>query len=141
MSCSMYKSVSAFAPITNPTQCPWGHKAFTAYLGSVEAGKAHDATELIQSYTGPKVPMLIDQGAADQFLAEQLKPENFAAACAKVGQPLTLRMQPGFDHSYYFINSFIKDHVEFHATQMGLVARMEPVKEVSTIFANLEGVD
>lgn len=119
----MYKSVSAFAPICNPTACPWGEKAFTAYLGSVEAGKAHDATELMAKYTGPKTPILIDQGTADEFLDNQLKPTNFQAACAKAGVPLSLRMQVGYDHSYYFMNTFIKDHVEFHALQMGQAAR------------------
>jgi S-formylglutathione hydrolase len=119
----MYQSVSAFAPIVNPTACPWGEKAFTAYLGSVEAGKAHDATELMATYSGPKTPILIDQGTADNFLDNQLMPENFKTACAKVGQPLTLRMQEGYDHSYYFINTFIKDHAEFHATNLGLIAR------------------
>ena len=87
-----YKSVSAFAPICNPTACPWGVKAFTAYLGSVEAGKAHDATELMATYSGPKTPILIDQGTSDEFLEPQLMPKNFQAACFKAGQPVMLRM-------------------------------------------------
>jgi len=90
-----YQSVSALAPISNPTQCNWGIKAFTGYLGSVEAGKAHDATELVSSYTGPKHPILIDQGAADDFLVgdhDQLRPKAFFQACAKAGYPLNQRM-------------------------------------------------
>ena len=119
----MYKSVSAFAPIGNPTQCPWGEKAFTNYLGSVEAGKEYDACELVQKYEGPKVPVLVDQGTGDNFLQNQLKPENLRAAFGKAGYPLTLRMQAGYDHSYYFIASFMKDHIEFHAANLGLVKR------------------
>ena len=82
-----YKSVSAFAPISNPTECNWGKKAFEGYFGSVEAGKAHDATELVGSYTGTRHPILIDQGTADTFL-EQLRPKAFYDACAKAGHPL-----------------------------------------------------
>mmetsp|Transcript_17835 Transcript_17835/g.30256 ORF Transcript_17835/g.30256 Transcript_17835/m.30256 type:complete len:226 (+) Transcript_17835:1315-1992(+) len=88
----MFKSVSAFAPITNPTQCPWGEKAFTAYLGSVEAGKEYDAVELVKKYAGPKSPILVDQGTADNFLHNQLKPENLRLACGEAGYPLMLRM-------------------------------------------------
>lgn len=88
-----YQSVSAFSPICNPTQCPWGKKAFEGYLGSVEAGKEYDATVLMESYQGPKIPILIDQGTSDNFLpAKQLLPENFAAMCGKVKHPLNLRM-------------------------------------------------
>lgn len=117
----VFKSVSAFSPICNPTECPWGIKAFEGYLGSVEAGKAYDATVLMETYSGPKIPILIDQGTADNFLpAKQLLPENFKAACAKASHPLTLRMQKGYDHSYYFISSFAGDHIEFHATNLGL---------------------
>merc|ERR1719384_1655408 len=81
---AMFRSVSAFAPICNPTKCPWGEKAFKGYLGSVDAGKEHDATELIGSYSGPKSVILIDQGTSDGFLKEHLKPENLASAAAKV---------------------------------------------------------
>jgi S-formylglutathione hydrolase len=118
----MYKSVSAFAPISNPTQCNWGIKAFTGYLGSVEAGKAHDATELVATYAGPQVPILVDQGAADQFVSaehDQLRTQHFAAACAKAKYPLNLRMQPGYGHDYYWVQTFVGDHVEFHARHLG----------------------
>lgn len=118
-----FKSVSAFAPIVNPTQCDWGKKIFEGYLGSVEAGKKYDACELVKTYTGPKVPILVDQGTADNFLQGQLKPENFRLACGEAGYPLVLRMQSGYDHSYYFISTFMKDHVEFHAANLGLVPR------------------
>jgi len=111
----MYSSVSAFSPIVNPSAVPWGEKAFTGYLGSVEAGKAYDATELVKSYSGPKPSILIDQGTADGFLNNQLKPENFAAAAAKVGYPCQVRMQPLYDHSYYMISTFMRDHIDHHA--------------------------
>jgi len=111
----VYTSVSAFAPICNPTQCPWGDKAFNGYLGSVEAGKAYDATELMKNYQGPKAPILIDQGTADGFLKGQLLPENLAAAAAKANYPISLNMRPLYDHSYYFISTFMRDHVDFHA--------------------------
>lgn len=118
----MFKSCSAFAPIYNPTICPWGIKAFEGYLGSVEAGKAHDAVELMGSYEGPKVPILIDQGTHDKWLKEdQLHPKNFSDACGKAKYPLTLRWQEGYDHSYYFISTFSKDHIKFHATNLGLL--------------------
>ena len=121
-----YTSVSAFAPISNPTKCPWGEKAFTGYLGSVEEGKAYDATELIKDY--PKehqAPILIDQGTADGFLANQLLPKNLTSAADKAGyRPITLRMQPGYDHSYYFISTFMKDHIEHHATALGVRAKL-----------------
>ena len=93
------------------------------YLGSVEAGKAYDATELMKTYSGPRVPILIDQGSADGFLANQLKPQNLAAAAAANGAyPVNLRMQPGYDHSYWFISSFMADHVKFHAANLGVAA-------------------
>jgi len=111
----IYRSVSAFAPICAPGRCPWGRKAFAGYLdGDEEAWKAHDATELVRA--GRKQgTILIDQGDADQFLEEQLSPSGFEAACRAAGQPIELRMQPGYDHSYYFIQSFIGDHLEHHA--------------------------
>jgi S-formylglutathione hydrolase len=116
-----FQSLSAFAPIAAPTQCPWGHKAFTGYLGEDRAAwAAHDASALMQVQPSAPYPrgILIDQGLADKFLAEQLYPEAFEAACAAVGQPLTLRRQPGYDHGYYFIASFVEDHLRHHAAQL-----------------------
>ena len=110
-----YRSVSAFAPIVAPMQVPWGQKAFAAYLGEDrKAWARYDATALIQSAT-QHLPMLIDQGGADGFLATQLRPDLLRAACDAAGHPLTLRMHPGFDHSYYFIASFIGEHIAHHA--------------------------
>ena len=110
-----YQSVSAFAPIAAPMQCPWGTKAFSGYLGDdTTAWARHDATELVKA--GARVgPVLIDQGLADKFLAEQLHPHLFQAACIDAGQPLTLRMHEGFDHGYYFIATFMADHIAHHA--------------------------
>lgn len=113
-----YASVSAFAPIVAPSQVPWGQKAFSAYLGDDRSTWAqHDAVALIAnaSESSERLPLLIDQGAADEFLATQLQPERLQAACAAVGHPLTLRLQPGYDHSYYFIASFIGEHLAHHA--------------------------
>ena len=153
-----YKSVSAFSPIVSPTTCPWGKKAFEGYLGSVEAGKAHDACELVKGGAGKGLHILVDQGEAvsavvlvvlvllllvllllvqlllvllvllllgaddlclqDNFLTgdvNQLQPALLQEACAAAGVELTLRMQPGYDHSYYFIASFIEDHIKHHA--------------------------
>lgn len=118
-----YASVSAFAPICNPTQCQWGVKAFEGYLGSVEAGKQYDSCELMRGYDGPFTPILIDQGTKDNFLANQLLPENFKIAAGEKGYPVTIRMQSGYDHSYYFISTFIGNHVAFHANNLGLPAR------------------
>ena len=110
-----YQSVSAFSPIVAPMQCPWGQKAFSHYLGANQATWRHyDATELIQT-TQFSQPILIDQGTSDHFLTTQLQPELFAKACDAVGQSLTLRMQAGYDHSYYFIATFIADHIYHHA--------------------------
>ncbi|MDX2212829.1 MAG: S-formylglutathione hydrolase [Oculatellaceae cyanobacterium bins.114] len=110
-----YQSVSAFAPIAAPMQCPWGQKAFRNYLGSdIEQWRAYDASELVLT-TQRDRPILIDQGMADPFLEKQLMPERFEQACAKVGQPLTLRRQADYDHGYYFISTFIEDHIRFHA--------------------------
>ncbi|MPV70464.1 S-formylglutathione hydrolase, partial [Burkholderia sp. BE17] len=114
----LYRSVSAFAPIAAPTRCPWGEKAFSGYLGDDrDAWKAHDASELVARADAPKFAdgILVDQGLADQFLANQLNPDVFEAACAKAGQPLTLRRHPGYDHGYYFISTFIGDHLAHHA--------------------------
>lgn len=114
----MFKSVSAFSPICNPVDCPWGHKAFNGYLGSIEAGKAYDATELMKTYNGPKTPILIDVGTGDGFLNGQLKPENLRVAAAQNGYPISLNLRPLYDHSYYFISTFMRDHIEFHATAL-----------------------
>ena len=117
----LLKSVSAYAPICAPTQCPWGRKAFTGYLGADESTwAAHDATALMGSLSSAPYPggILIDQGLADKFLAEQLHPHLFEAACASVGQPLVLREHAGYDHGYYFIASFMADHLRHHAQQL-----------------------
>ena len=114
-----YKSVSAFAPIAAPMRCPWGEKAFTNYLGSnKETWRAYDASELVLT-ANYKRPILIDQGTIDPFLEkQQLLPEVFEAACEKAGQPLNLRFQEGYNHSYYFIASFIEDHICHHAAAL-----------------------
>jgi S-formylglutathione hydrolase len=117
----LFRSVSAFAPIASPTRCPWGEKAFAAYLGPDRAvWEAHDAARLIESGVGEGCydDILIDQGDADSFLVEQLKPELLVAAGEAAGQAITLRMQPGYDHSYFFMASFIADHVAFHARRL-----------------------
>lgn len=114
----VFKSVSAFAPICHPSEVPWGIKAFSGYLGEdKQAWLAHDASHLMSQQGTPPYPqgILIDQGLADKFLDEQLKPETLEAACAKVGQPLTLRRHSGYDHGYFFISSFIGDHLAHHA--------------------------
>jgi len=113
-----FKAVSAFAPIVAPSQVPWGQKALGGYLGDDRAAwRAHDAVALIED--GARVPeLLVDQGEADNFLAEQLKPQLLAEACAKAGIDLTLRMQPGYDHSYYFISTFMEDHLRWHAARL-----------------------
>lgn len=117
----LFKSVSAFAPICAPSQCPWGQKAFAGYLGVDEsAWLAHDATALMTGLRDAPYPggILIDQGLADQFLAGQLHPELFEAACASASQALTLRRHAGYDHSYYFIATFMADHLNHHARQL-----------------------
>jgi len=114
-----YRSVSAFAPIANPVNCDWGKGCFGAYLGDDTANwEAYDASCLVQA--GARVgEILIDQGDADEFLhAGQLLPDNFQAVCAQAGQPLTMRMQGGYDHSYHFIASFIEDHFAHHARHL-----------------------
>ncbi len=112
-----YQSVSAFAPIAAPSQCAWGEKALSGYLGDNPAAWAqHDATALIRA--GHRCPpLLIDQGLSDQFLA-QLHPDAFEAACRDTGQPLTLRRHPGYDHGYYFISTFMAEHLAHHANQL-----------------------
>jgi len=122
-----YKSVSAFAPIANPTQCPWGQKAFPLYLGpDQESWKEYDTVELINRYSGPPLRMLVDQGTGDNFLKDQLKPEALQAACDEKGLNLTLRMQAGYDHSYYFMSTFIEDHLKYHAAHLSGVLRWCP---------------
>lgn len=113
-----FASVSAFAPIASPMTCPWGEKALSGYLGPDRAAwRAYDACALIAD--GARLPeLLVDQGEADAFLAEQLKPELLAAACRDAGIDLHLRMQPGYDHSYYFISTFMADHVAWHAARL-----------------------
>ena len=113
-----FKSVSAFAPICAPSQCPWGEKAFSNYLGSDQAEwQKHDATALVQTKTAHFADILIDQGLSDQFYS-QLNPALFQQACQAAGQPLTLREHAGYDHGYYFIQSFIDDHLQFHVVQL-----------------------
>jgi len=110
-----YKSVSAFAPITNPTNCDWGRKAFQGYLGGDEkAAKSYDSCELAKVYKGPNPNIMIDQGTKDQFLY-QLLPESMENACKEGKVPLKLRMQDGYDHSYYFMATFMGDHIKHHA--------------------------
>ena len=113
-----FKAVSAFAPIVAPARVPWGEKALGGYLGADRAAwRAHDAVALIED--GARVPaLLVDQGDADQFLSEQLRPQLLADACAVAGIDLTLRMQPGYDHSYYFIATFMADHLAWHAARL-----------------------
>lgn len=113
-----YLSVSAFSPICHPMDCPWGQKALSNYLGEDRSGwEKWDASALIAG-ASERLPLLVDQGEADNFLVEQLKPETLEAACSAAGHPLTLRMQPGYDHSYYFIASFIEDHLQHHASAL-----------------------
>ena len=113
-----YRSVSAFSPIVAPARAPWGEKAFTAYLGEDrESWKDWDASELVAGAT-ERLPLLIDQGEADEFLDSQLKPQLLREACDRAGHPLRLRMRPGHDHSYYFIASFIGEHIAHHAAAL-----------------------
>jgi len=114
----VYKSLSAFAPIVNPVDCPWGKKAFTAYLGADSSSWAEYDSCLLLGSAGERAqfpPILIDQGTADDFLEGQLRPERFAAACVEAGQKLELRMQEGYDHSFFFVSTFIEDHLRHHA--------------------------
>jgi S-formylglutathione hydrolase len=114
-----FRSISAFAPIVAPSQVPWGQKALLGYLGDdAQMWRAHDAVALIED--GARVgELLVDQGAADTFLAEQLRPELLGQACATAGISLTLRIQPGYDHSYYFISTFMADHLRWHGERLG----------------------
>ena len=114
----IYKSISAFSPICSPVDCPWGQKALSGYLGDDrDSWQQYDSVCLIQQGRRSE-EILVDQGDADDFLQSQLKPELLQQACEKVGQPLNLRMQPGYDHSYFFIASFIEDHIRFHANRL-----------------------
>ena len=120
-----FKTLSAFAPICAPTQCPWGEKAFTGYLGADRTSWGeHDATVLMENQPLAPYPggILIDQGLADKFLEGQLHPHLFETACAQIGQPLTLRRHAGYDHGYYFIQTFIDDHLQHHAKGLGAAA-------------------
>jgi len=114
-----YKAVSAFSPIVAPTQVPWGQKALPGYLGDDQAAwRKHDAVALIED--GAHIPdLLVDQGDADNFLTNQLQPELLEEACKAAGIALTLRLQPGYDHSYYFISTFMADHLRWHADRLG----------------------
>jgi S-formylglutathione hydrolase len=116
----LFKSVSAFAPIGSPTRCAWGEKAFTAYLGpDRDAWRAHDASLLIDAGKGkPFDDILVDQGLSDPFLEKELKPELLEEAARTSGQKLTLRRREGYDHSYFFIATFVADHIAFHAARL-----------------------
>jgi len=114
-----YRSLSAFAPISAPTQVPWGQKAFAGYLGADRDGwSQHDARELLLSGHRFRDTIFVDQGTSDKFLREQLKPEMLEEACKAGGQPLELRMHTGYDHGYFFIQTFIRDHIEWHASRL-----------------------
>ncbi len=114
-----YKSVSAFAPICSPMRCPWGEKALSGYLGTDRARwREYDATALIEDRGWNGSPLLVDQGTKDQFLDIQLKPELLRSTCLERNVPLELRMHDGYDHSYFFISSFIEDHLRFHARHL-----------------------
>jgi S-formylglutathione hydrolase len=114
-----YASVSAFSPICSPMTCPWGEKALSGYLGDKERWRRYDACALLED--GARLrELLVDQGAEDQFLETQLKPQLLERACAKAGVPLTLRMHEGYDHSYFFISTFIEDHLRWHAQRLGI---------------------
>jgi S-formylglutathione hydrolase len=117
---ALFRSVSAFAPIAAPSRCPWGQKAFSHYLGSdSQAWAAYDASTLMAAMRAPfPAGILVDQGLADRFLDTQLCPEAFEAACAQAGQPLQLRRHEGYDHGYYFISTFMEDHIAFHAQRL-----------------------
>ncbi|CAN0890494.1 S-formylglutathione hydrolase [Linum grandiflorum] len=116
-----YKSASAFAPISNPVNCPWGQKAFTNYLGGNKAAwEEYDATCLVSKFHDVSATILIDQGEDDKFLQEQLLVDKFAEACSGAKVPVLVRRQPGYDHSYYFIASFIDDHIRHHVQALNL---------------------
>ena len=113
-----FRAISAFAPIVSPMNCPWGEKALGGYLGADRAAwRQYDACALLEDGARAKA-LLVDQGGSDSFLESQLKPQLLRQACAAVGVPLTLRLQPGYDHSYYFISTFIEDHLRWHAERL-----------------------
>ena len=114
-----YRSVSAFAPICSPMNCPWGEKALGNYLGDdKQTWREYDACALVADAAGKKFELLVEQGTADDFLETQLKPQLLTAACKKADYPLTLNMRDGYDHSYYFIATFIGEHIAFHARHL-----------------------
>ena len=113
-----FASASAFAPIVNPAEVPWGQKAFTAYLGEDRQTWREWDSCLLMRDVDQRLPILIDQGDSDQFLADQLRPDRLEAVAREQGFPLELRVQPGYDHSYFFIASFVEDHLRFHATHL-----------------------
>ncbi len=117
----LFRSVSAFAPIAAPSHCPWGEKAFSGYLGPDRASwQAYDASALMAGLRTPFPDgILIDQGLNDQFLANQLHPERFEQACLVAGQPLTLRRHAAYDHGYYFVSTFMEEHLQFHHQRLG----------------------
>ena len=123
----LYRSVTAFSPIANPVNCPWGHKALSAYLGEDKSRwEQYDASILMSRSSNSPVaviPALVSQGESDQFLTEQLQPQALLAAANVSDYPLTYQSHPGYDHSYYFISSFIEQHLRFHAQHLGLVTR------------------
>lgn len=120
---TMYQSVSAFSPIVNPINCPWGQKAFTAYLGEDNAKwYQYDTCQLMKETTS-SVPMLVSQGSHDNFLIEQLKPESLLAIAKSVNYPLIFNIEEGYDHSYFFISSFIEQHLTYHAKYLGLIEK------------------
>ena len=128
----LFRSVSAFAPICAPTQCPWGQKAFAGYLGAdTIAWQNHDASVLMarQSVAPYPLGILVDQGLADKFLADQLHPHLLKAACAQVGQPLSLRLHAGYDHGYYFVSTFMADHMAHHAAALDSCASAQTRNE------------
>lgn len=114
-----YRSISAFAPISHPMDCPWGEKAFLNYLGEDRSRWREWDSSLLLAQAQEHLPLLVDQGDRDDFLATQLKPEALQKAASDAGYPLTLRLQPGYDHSYHFIASFIEDHLRHHASALG----------------------
>lgn len=118
-----YKSVSAFSPICHPSVVPWGQKAFHGYLGEdKQAWAQYDATELYKDYSGPQIPLLVDTGSADKFLKDQLQPHHLQAVLTERRYPCTFRLQEGYDHSYYFISTFVGDHIDMHAQALELQA-------------------
>ncbi len=138
----LWAAISAFSPISNPVDSPWGKQAFKSYLGSVGAGEAYDATVILLNRNSPIVEyddILIDQGIDDEFLTEQLKPDNLLNAASKCGQKVTLNLREGFDHSYFFIASFIDDHIKFHAKRLHKMQQLKLSKEREYDFSDTRG--